>query len=220
MPFCVLLQKLTHSTYISWLHQVGCWDGTVAVVRLQPSATPGNGQSTRDMGSQQAQSDSPLQHDMVVLTHFQADPLPIRAIAWCPSQASFNPIATLFKLLWSFLPLHPHAHWQVVVKQADERHQDHRQPVQYRLPRSKSHCCCCWLCWQRLLRAKHEDRQSPCAGMSLQCQNTAVVLHTLRSIHSPMMQVAVRIGKNPCAMCAQACRSPAEQDHNNDLKQA
>lgn len=25
---------------------------------------------------------------MMVLTHFQVDPLPIRAVAWCPSQVS------------------------------------------------------------------------------------------------------------------------------------
>ena len=73
---------------ISLYVQVGCWDGTVAVIRLQPSVTQPHHQQEQGSSSEPEKPKQPLQHDMVVLTHFQADPLPIRAVAWCPTQAS------------------------------------------------------------------------------------------------------------------------------------
>ena len=66
--------------------QVGFWDGTVAVIRLQPSdAAAAVELSDQTQGASQ---DVPQQHGMVVLSHFQVEPLPIRAVAWCPPQVS------------------------------------------------------------------------------------------------------------------------------------
>ena len=70
--------------------QVGFWDGSVAVVRLQPGspllpstiAVPQE-ELVQSVGSS---SERELQHDMVLLTHFQVDPSPLRAVAWCPPQ--------------------------------------------------------------------------------------------------------------------------------------
>ena len=54
--------------------QVGCWDGTVAVWRLQPEeaadASPG-GRSVPATG--------------VLLSHARTDPSPLRAVAWAPA---------------------------------------------------------------------------------------------------------------------------------------
>lgn len=70
--------------------QVGFWDGSVAVVRLQPStsSSPSTSAAPEEDPVQSAGSipDREVQHDMVLLTHFQVDPSPLRAVAWCPPQ--------------------------------------------------------------------------------------------------------------------------------------
>ena len=83
--------------------QVGFWDGSVAVVRLQPSTgstasgtTASEGQAASPAG---ISSHRELQHDMVVLTHFQVDPTPLRAVAWCPPQVNPPPSGPLLLLL-------------------------------------------------------------------------------------------------------------------------
>ncbi|KAL3157576.1 hypothetical protein ABBQ32_012027 [Trebouxia sp. C0010 RCD-2024] len=69
---------------------VGFWDGSVAVVRLQPGTAPtpatpvalqGQGQAPAGKGADRA-----LQHDMVLLVHFQVDATALRAVAWCSPQ--------------------------------------------------------------------------------------------------------------------------------------
>lgn len=70
----------------SLLLQVGCWDGSLAVVRLQPNSAPSTPDLSSLQTSQQAQLCRKAQHDMVVLSHFQAEPTPLRAVAWCPPQ--------------------------------------------------------------------------------------------------------------------------------------
>ncbi len=66
--------------------QVGFWDGSLAIVRLQPSSAPSTPDSPSLQASQEAQLCRKAQHDMVVLTHFQVEPTPLRAVAWCPPQ--------------------------------------------------------------------------------------------------------------------------------------
>ena len=69
--------------------QVGFWDGSVAVVRLQPGATPSTTTAALEEEGVAAAGSNPSrspQHDMVLLTHFQVDPSPLRAVAWCPPQ--------------------------------------------------------------------------------------------------------------------------------------
>ena len=51
--------------------QVGCWDGTVALWRLQP------GEGLRPTGGRQPATP-------VLLMHMKADPMPLRAVAWAP----------------------------------------------------------------------------------------------------------------------------------------
>ena len=65
------------------LLQVGFWDGSLAVLRLQPSLAPSTPGSPSLQASQLRRK---AQHDMVVLTHFQVEPTPLRAVAWCPPQ--------------------------------------------------------------------------------------------------------------------------------------
>ncbi|DBB09914.1 TPA: hypothetical protein ACH3X3_001521 [Trebouxia sp. C0006] len=65
---------------------VGFWDGSLAVVRLQPSSAPSTPDSPSLQSSQESQLRRKAQHDMVVLTHFQVEPTPLRAVAWCPPQ--------------------------------------------------------------------------------------------------------------------------------------
>ena len=69
--------------------QVGFWDGTVAVIRLQPNDSTAAAIESSDQ-PQGAPQDVPQQHGMVVLSHFQVEPLPIRAVAWCPPQVSHD----------------------------------------------------------------------------------------------------------------------------------
>ena len=75
--------------------QVGFWDGSVAVVRLQPSISPlPNTTAAPEEEPEASAGSSPdreLQHDMVLLTHFQVDPSPLRAVAWCPPQVASPP---------------------------------------------------------------------------------------------------------------------------------
>ena len=75
--------------------QVGFWDGSVAVVRLQPSTAPSPPTPAVPEEEQVASAgsgpDRELQRDMVLLTHFQVDPLPLRAVAWCPPQVNPAP---------------------------------------------------------------------------------------------------------------------------------
>ncbi len=68
------------------LLQVGFWDGSLAVVRLQPSSAPSTPDLPSLQASRQAQLRRKAQHDMVVLTHFQVEPTPLRAVAWCPPE--------------------------------------------------------------------------------------------------------------------------------------
>ena len=85
--------KAAHMTGVA--PQVGFWDGSVAVVRLQPGTAllPSTTAVLEEEGAAAAGSNpcrSP-QHDMVLLTHFQVDPSPLRAVAWCPPQV--NPLS-------------------------------------------------------------------------------------------------------------------------------
>ena len=75
--------------------QVGFWDGSVAVVRLQPGSAP-LPSTTAAPGEEgvplvRNSPDREIQHDMVLLTHFQVDPSPLRAVAWCPPQVKTLP---------------------------------------------------------------------------------------------------------------------------------
>ena len=67
--------------------QIGFWDGSVAVVRLEPSKGPPPSGPVPSLGQDAATaSGRAVQRDMVVLTHFQVDPTPLRAVAWIPPQ--------------------------------------------------------------------------------------------------------------------------------------
>ena len=75
--------------------QVGFWDGSVAVVRLQPSTAPPppttatlQGQGTLPAGKS---ADRALQHDMVLLVHFQVDATALRGVAWCSPEVNRAP---------------------------------------------------------------------------------------------------------------------------------
>ncbi len=81
------------------LLQVGFWDGSLAVVRLQPSSAPSTPDLPSLQASQEAQLHRKAQHDMVVLTHFQVEPTPLRAVAWCPPQVIQLPSPPLPLLL-------------------------------------------------------------------------------------------------------------------------
>lgn len=76
--------------------QVGFWDGSVAVVRLQPGTAPSPSTTAalEEEGGAAAGSDPNrgLQHDMVLLTHFQVDPSPLRAVAWWGDAAGRPPL--------------------------------------------------------------------------------------------------------------------------------
>lgn len=70
--------------------QVGFWDGSVAVVRLQPGTAPPPSTPVALQGQGAApackSADRALQHDMVLLVHFQVDATALRAVAWCSPQ--------------------------------------------------------------------------------------------------------------------------------------
>ena len=63
--------------------QVGCWDGTVALWRLQPEETAdgGGGQGTE---AAEPPLPPPPPATQVLLMHMKADPQPLRAVAWAP----------------------------------------------------------------------------------------------------------------------------------------
>lgn len=98
----LLMQGCTADQYATL--QVGFWDGSVAVVRLQPGTAPtpatpvalqGQGQAPAGKGADRA-----LQHDMVLLVHFQVDATALRAVAWCSPQVidiplPLNPILSI-----------------------------------------------------------------------------------------------------------------------------
>ena len=102
---CLLVQGIfrqAHNCFFSKRHllqQVGFWDGSVAVVRLQPTTPTSNTHISSPQGSQQAGQLREAQHDMVVLTHFQVDPTPLRAVAWCPPQVHAHSSGLLLHLL-------------------------------------------------------------------------------------------------------------------------
>jgi hypothetical protein len=52
--------------------QAGCWDGTVAIWRLQPD------ENTSAVGGS-------VPATPVLLSHARADPSPLRAVAWAPA---------------------------------------------------------------------------------------------------------------------------------------
>ena len=60
-------QQRCHPPFVAL--QVGCWDGTVAVWRLQPENTAGG---------------STVPATPILLSHTRADPSPVRAVAWAP----------------------------------------------------------------------------------------------------------------------------------------
>lgn len=88
---CGLAQNQAPEGQQCFAVQVGFWDGSVAVIRLQPSTAQATTHLPRSQASRQTSSCRDAQHDMVVLSHYQVDPTPLRAVAWCPPQVNQPP---------------------------------------------------------------------------------------------------------------------------------